>query len=127
MRASYAIAGYISSYIARAGGVPHWEFSYGGVEEQVEIQLRAWKRHPQNDILRSWTGTNRGPVRRRFVREGGREFIVNLDTGERHDLAGSQHFCTSAVRQNTGPTLLDGIIVTIRAFPLCRSPAIPPW
>ena len=73
-------------YIARAAGVPHWEFKYGGIEEQVAIQLRAWERHPQNDILRSWTGTNRGPLRRRFVRDGSREFLVNLDTGERQEI-----------------------------------------
>jgi len=73
-------------YIARAAGVPQWEFTYGGVQEQVEIQLRAWQRHPDNDILRSWTGMNRGPVRRRFIREGDREFIVNLDTGDREQI-----------------------------------------
>ena len=48
-------------YYARCAGRKQWEFDYGTIAGQLEMQLAAIRRHPQVDAWWTWTGMNRGP------------------------------------------------------------------
>jgi len=49
-------------YYARCAGRQQWEFDYGTIDDQLEMQLSAIRRYPDVDAWWTWTGMNRGPL-----------------------------------------------------------------
>ncbi|MFH0965524.1 MAG: uroporphyrinogen decarboxylase family protein [Planctomycetota bacterium] len=53
---------FYEGYMAHCAGREQWEFDYGTAQDQLDMQLAAIRRHPDNDGFWTWTGMNRHPV-----------------------------------------------------------------
>ena len=70
------------TYLCRAVGADLRELQHGNSSNRADLQRRLMQRHPLNDILICWDGTNRNSVNK-LERQGDRFFDVNVLTGER--------------------------------------------
>ena len=74
------------TYLCRAAGADLRELHHGNSASRADLQRRLMKRHPLNDILICWDGTNRNPVSK-LERQGDRFFDVNVVTGEQREIS----------------------------------------